>query len=78
MNMLFFRSEELLEKWLASNYSQRGAVLSIPKLWELSQRWYLSRMSPDYHGRTIEQVQEIFGDVGLTSEFWQPGNSNEL
>lgn len=71
MNMLFFRSEELLEEWLVSNQAQRGAVLCVPKLWELSQRWYQNRMSPEYHGRTIEQVQEIFKEVGLTSDFWQ-------
>jgi hypothetical protein len=73
MNMLFFQSEEKLNKWLASNQVERGAVLSIPKLWELSQRWYENRMSVDYHGRSIEQVQEIFKEVGLRSEFWQPG-----
>lgn len=71
MNMLFFRSEELLEEWLVANQAERGAVLSVPKLWELSQRWYQNRMSGEYHGRTIEQVQEVFKEVGLTSEFWQ-------
>jgi hypothetical protein len=69
--MLFFRSEETLTQWLASRQSKRGAVLSISELWELSQRWYHNRLSPEYHGRTIEQVQEIFRDVGLTSTFWQ-------
>ena len=73
MNMLFFRSEELLEQWLDSNHAQRGAVLSISKLSELSQRWYHNRLSVEYHGRTVEQIQEIFKEVGLTSEFWQPG-----
>ena len=73
MNMLFFRSEEMLEQWLDSNHAQRGAVLSISKLSELSQRWYHNRMSVEYHGRTVEQIQEIFKEVGLTSEFWQPG-----
>lgn len=72
MNMLFFRSEELLETWLASNHAQRGAILSIPTLWELSKRWYHNRMSVEYHGRTVEQIQEIFAEAGLTSEFWQP------
>ena len=69
--MLFFQSEEELNKWLISRKAQRGAVLSIPQLWELSQRWYHNRMSPEYHGRTVEQVQEIFKAVGLTSEFWR-------
>jgi hypothetical protein len=73
MNMLFFRSEELLESWLDSSQAQRGAVLSISMLWELSQRWYHNRMSVDFHGRTLEQIQQIFHDVGLTSEFWRSG-----
>jgi hypothetical protein len=70
--MLFFRSEETLNQWLTAKHAERGEVLSIPGLWDLSQRWYHNRMSPEYHGRTIEQVQEIFKEVGLTSEFWQP------
>jgi len=70
MNMLFFRSEEALNQWLASKHTERGAVLSIPQLWELSERWYHNRLSPEYHGRTMEQVQEIFKEVALTSSFW--------
>jgi len=69
--MLFFRSEEFLNEWLVAQKSQRGAILFIPQLWELSQRWYEDRMSPEYHGRTIEQAQKIFKELGLTSEFWQ-------
>ena len=69
--MLFFQSEEALNEWLVSRNVRQGAILSIPQLWELSQTWYQNRMEPDYHGRTIEQVQEIFKEVGLTSEFWQ-------
>jgi hypothetical protein len=71
MNMLFFRSEEALDTWLDSQHAQPGAVLSIPALWDLSQRWYHNRLSPDYHGRSPEQVQEIFREAGLTSEFWR-------
>jgi hypothetical protein len=69
--MLFFRSEEYLDQWLKSNKLKRGAVLSIPKIWGLSQRWYQDRLSPEYHGRTAEAVHEIFREAGLTSEFWR-------
>jgi hypothetical protein len=69
--MAFFRSEEMLNEWLRSNHVQPGAVLSIPKLWELSKPWYRGRMLASFHGRTMEQVQQIFKDVGLTSTFWQ-------
>jgi hypothetical protein len=68
--MLFFQSEESLDKWLVSKNAARGAVLSIPQLWQLSQRWYYNRMSPEYHGRTLEQAQDIFKELGLTSSFW--------
>lgn len=71
MNMLFFRSEEDLKEWLDARNASRGATLSIPQIWKLSQRWYSDRMSPDYHGRSMEQVQEIFKENGLTSGFWQ-------
>ena len=71
MNMLFFRSEENLNEWLTSRNAARGAVFAIPQLWNLSQRWYQDRMSPDYHGRTMGQAQEIFKEAGLSSEFWQ-------
>jgi hypothetical protein len=76
MNMLFFRSEEMLSQWLATQRAERGAVLSVPEVWGLSQLWYRDRMSLEYHGRTIEQVQQIFQQRGLTSEFWQAASAS--
>jgi hypothetical protein len=69
--MLFFRSEELLKEWLAFRKAKLGTTLSISLLWELSQRWYANRLSPEYHGRTVDEVQEIFKELGLTSAFWK-------
>jgi len=69
--MLFFRSEERLNEWLDSHHAERGEVFTIPQLWKFSQRWYHNRMSPDYHGRTLDQVREIFVEFGLISNFWR-------
>ena len=69
--MLFFRSEVDLGIWLKSNDYTRGATLTVPQLWQLSQRWYHNRLEVEYHGRTLEQVGEIFSEAGLVSEFWQ-------
>jgi hypothetical protein len=69
--MLFFRSEEVLSQWLASRQVDSGAVFTIPQLWNLSQRWYQDRLSPDYHGRAAEQVRKIFAEAGLTSVYWR-------
>jgi hypothetical protein len=71
--MLFFRSEESLNEWLETKEAVRGATLSVNRLWELSKRWYHNRLSLEYHGRSIEQVQEIFKSLGLTDPFWRAG-----
>lgn len=70
--MLFFRSEEALNDWLTSHGAARGAVFTIPRLWQLSLRWYHNRMAPEFHGRTRQEVVAVFEAEGLTSEFWQP------
>ena len=68
--MLLFRSEEWVDKWCKRNNLERGEMLSIQQVWELSKLWYGNRMSVEYHGRSMEQVAEIFKQAGLTAEFW--------
>jgi hypothetical protein len=68
---LFFRSEEAVNRWCAQKGQSRGEVLSIETLWALSQQWYHNRLSAEYHGRTAAEVQAIFQQLGLTSDFWQ-------
>ena len=69
--MLFFRSEAELDAWLQAKDYTHGATLTVLQLWQLSQRWYHNRLDVEYHGRTLDQVGEIFREVGLVSEFWQ-------
>ena len=40
--------------------SQTRRSPTIDQVWELSKLWYHNRLSIDYHGRTIEQAEEIF------------------
>ena len=68
--MLLFRSEEWVDKWCKRNNLERGEMLSLQQVWELSKLWYGNRMSLEYHGRSMEQVAEIFKQAGLTSKFW--------
>jgi hypothetical protein len=68
--MLLFQSEAWIDKWCKINNLARGEVLTLDQVWELSQPWYGNRMSIDYHGRSKEQVAEIFRQAKLTSEFW--------
>ena len=68
--MLLFQSEEWIAKWCKRNNLARGEVLTVSQVWKLSKLWYQDRLSLDYHGRSIEQVAEIFKQAGLMSKFW--------
>jgi len=68
--MLLFQSEEWIDRWCKRNKLERGETLSVAQVWNLSKLWYHNRLSVDYHGRSVEQVAEIFKQAGLTSAFW--------
>lgn len=68
--MLLFQSEEWVDKWCKRHSLERGEMLSIQQVWELSKLWYGNRMSLEYHGRSLEQVAEVFKQAGLMSKFW--------
>ncbi len=60
----------MLRQWQADRGSAQGEMLSVAQVWELSKRWYQNRLSLDYRGRSVAQVEEIFRSLHLTSEFW--------
>ena len=69
--MLFFRSEEDVDRWCQSLRLQRGAVLSLETGWKLAQAWYLpDRRQPEWRRRTVDEVEALFADLGLTTPFW--------
>lgn len=68
--MLLFRSEETLDMWCKRNNLERGETLSVQQVWDLSKLWYGNRMSLEYHGRSMEQVADVFRQAGLMSKFW--------
>jgi hypothetical protein len=69
--MVFLRSEEHLERWLARQDRPPGATLRAPLLNELAQRWWWTRLRPDWRPRTVAESQAILDELGLTGEFWQ-------
>ena len=68
--MLFFRSEEHLDRWLDRRGDERGAVLSLMETWLLCKAWYPDRRLPEWVPRTSQQSQAVLRSVGLTSDFW--------
>jgi len=69
--MLIFRSEEHIDQWCAAWRLPRGATLSVEQAWKLADSWYHDRLSPDWRRRTVDEAHELFGSLGLTSEFWR-------
>ena len=69
--MLFFRSEEHVDRWCGQWRLERGAVLPLDLGWRLAQAWYgQDRREPSWRRRTLDETEALFGELGLTSEFW--------
>ena len=68
--MRFFRSEYALRMWQTEQQQFAGEMLDVSQIWALSQRWYSNRLAPDFRGRTVAQIEEIFRSLNLTSRFW--------
>jgi hypothetical protein len=45
--------------------------MTIPQAWELSQKWYGTRLEPDFRRPTVAEAHAIFESVGLTGPFWR-------
>ena len=69
--MLLFRSEENINAWCQQQQMPLGQILSLEQVWQLSRCWYADRLSPDFAGRSVEQVETIFQKVGLSGSFWR-------
>lgn len=68
--MVFLRSEEHLARWLEANGWEPGATLTAPKLNELAQAWWRTRLDPGWRPRIPDESQAILDGLGLTGEFW--------
>ncbi len=62
-----------MESWCAAQNVPLGAVVSLEKIWLLSQFWYGDRMSPDFRRPTVDEARAIFARVGLSGDFWRLG-----
>jgi hypothetical protein len=69
--MLYFRSEEHIDRWCGTWKMDRGAVMTLDQGWRLAVAWFdADRRAPEWRRRTIEEVEQVFGEIGLISPFW--------
>ena len=69
--MLLFRSEEHVDIWCGRWGQPRGALLTLDQAWGLARAWYSEdRRDPGWRRKTLEEIEPLFGSLGLTSAFW--------
>ncbi len=70
--MLYFRSEEDIDRWCATWRHKRGEIIPIDVGWKLATAWYSEdRREPAWRRRTAEEAQNVFTSLGLISDFWK-------
>jgi hypothetical protein len=70
--MLFFRSEEAVQRWCSSNRNPVRPIVSMEQLWKLSTTWYGTRLREDSRRPQPEEMRRIFAGLGLRGDFWDP------
>lgn len=68
--MVFLRSEEHLQRWLAANGWEPGATLEPAKLNALARAWWWTRLDPGWRPRSVEESQAILDELELRGDFW--------
>jgi hypothetical protein len=69
--VLPFRSETDIVKWCEKHGQPYGEAVSLVTTAKLARRWYGPYAKPSWRKWTVEQAQEIFGETGLRSPFWE-------
>jgi hypothetical protein len=68
--MVYLRSEEHLERWLADGGWEPGATITAAQMNELARVWWWTRLDPGWRVRTVDESQSILDALGLTDPFW--------
>jgi hypothetical protein len=70
--MLFFRSEEQVRRWCESNGHPMRPLVTMNQLWKLARTWYSKRLQADSRRPQPDEMREIFVNLGLEGNFWDP------
>ena len=70
--ILFFRSEEHVERWCQAHGLPRRPLISLDQLWALALAWYENRLTLESGRPGAGEMVEIFAELGLEGPFWDP------
>jgi hypothetical protein len=70
--MLFFRSEEHVNRWCQAHNLPRRPIISLEQLWFLATTWYGNRLTVESRRPGPDEMVGIFAAIGLEGPFWDP------
>ena len=70
--MLFFRSEEHVQRWCEAHNLPKRPLISLAQLWHLAVTWYENRLTVESRRPAPDEMVEIFAAIGLAGPFWDP------
>ncbi len=70
--MLFFRSEEHVQRWCAEHGVPQRPIITLQQLWQLALAWYENRLTVESRRPAPDEMTQIFARIGLTGSFWDP------
>ena len=70
--MLFFRSEEHVQRWCQTRDLPVRPILSLEQLWHLAMTWYGNRLTIESRRPGPNEMASIFAAIGLEGPFWDP------
>ena len=70
--MLFFRSEDHVDRWCQRERLPKRPLISLEQLWYLAETWYGNRLTVESRRPGPDEMVKIFSEIGLDGPFWDP------
>jgi len=70
--MLFFRSEEHVQRWCQVKNVPLRPLITLDQLWQLAVTWYGNRLTVESRRPEPDEMVSIFASLGLEGPFWDP------
>lgn len=65
-----FRREADVDAWCVAHAMPKGAIVSLPRLWDFASEWYGNYVHMPWRKRSADEVRDVFARHGLTGPFW--------
>ena len=64
---------DAVDDWCRRHALPKGAVLSLPQLWDFARDWYGGYLTEPWRKRSAAEAEDVFRRHGLSGPFWTLG-----